>query len=708
MILIIRKAVLYKMALFVPLVLSVFLTATPVYSDTLPQKGEDDFFTMVPTGLMKSFQPALNSFHKGDVDRAIVATKKLAKKKELTETATYLLADFYLRLSDATGFSEGVALKRALDAFEDVLRKYPGTENADRTLLKRGNLYLGRKQYAEASGSFARVLSRHPQTPYAASAEVGLLQSFHGLRLWDQIARGYSLMAGFNPSLSNQQKAAYLYANALFELGKFSESYDRYRFADGLIQGSRAKRKDPDIYFHYGEAAYRSGHNDAAKAILQKVYKQFPDDNVAPMALALRSNILRVEGDAGAAQELTDRIYLMESDLPTAKIGKIIAATGRLASLNCPNPCESETIRQSIKHIETEAKSLFLDRPFSTTAQAAVLDGLLEMRRHISFETAETLYEQLIPILPARSPYLPYAESYLHQTVLEHYDLLSDPQQIVNLYHRFSRAFPPSKMNGEIGFKLAKSHMELGLLSDAIEYFRPIAANAKNPKSEEAFFNMGTLLAQMGRYPDAQNMLERFLAQYPKRTDVLSELGNVYDLQGKVNLAIHAYQKWLKLYPKDPDRKSVYSKLAGIYRVNKEIDNEIKVYLQWIGETEDPSERPYIGLADAYFAKKKYPNAIEYYQRALKIEKNKKEIDWANLRVGASYLAIGKKEDAGKVFQEVAKEAKTRIIKKTARERDAGLKQEKKFLREDAKAAPKKEAIKEDASVRQAKAKEER
>jgi tetratricopeptide (TPR) repeat protein len=676
------------MILFVPLLFFVlffvFFATTRSFSETpsVKVKGEDDLFSMIPTTLIKSFQPALKAYNKGDVDRAIVEAKELLKKKELTETATALLGDFYLRRWEGAGSGEGPELISALNALEDVTRQYGGTENADLALLKRGNLYLSKQQYGEAGGSFTRVVLRHPQTPYAATAQVGLLEATRGLRRWDQIIRWYPRLSTFNPSLYNQQRGAFVYANTLFELGRFSESYAKYQFADALIPNSAAKNQDPESLFHYGEAAYRSGHQDYAKAIFKNVYGQFPDHKVAPMAMAFTSNIMRLEGETGQAQELADRLYFRQLNTPTERVGKIIAATGRLASLTCKDPCKSETIQQSIKHIETESKLVLLERPFTTTTQAAILDALVQMRRYITFDTAEELYEEMIPIFPVQSPYLPFAKSYLDQTVLEHFKFLHDPQQVITLFHRFRRTFSPAEMNSETGFKLAKSHMDVGLLGDAIEYFKPISANVKNPMAEEAFYNMGLLLAQMGRYSEAQNMLERFLDRYPKRTDVLSTLGNAYDVQGKTDLAINAYKKWLGYYPKHADRKIVYPKLASAYRLKKELDNEINLYLQWIKETEAESERPYIGLADAYYEKKLYKTAIETYEKALKVEKDKKDIDWAKLRIGASYLALGKKDDAGKIFQEVAKEAKTPIIKKTANETDAGLQQEKKRLQE--------------------------
>ncbi len=666
--------------------LLLFAMTDPVYSKTPSVKGEDDLFSMVPTALKQSFQPALDAFQKGNVDRAISETKPLLKKKELTETATALLADFYLRRWEGAGSGEGPELIAALDALEDLLRQYPNTENADLALLKRGNLYLSKKQYSEAGGSFTRVVTRHPQTPYAASAQIGLMKAIRGLKRWDHMVQKHNEFRRFNPSVYNQQVEEFLYANTLFELGRFSESYARYQISDALIPGAAAKNQDPESYFHYGEAAYRSGHKEEAKAIFKAVYGQFPDDPVAPMAMAFSSNILRAEGAVGTAQELADRIYFMQTDRPTEKVAKIIAATGRLATLNCPNPCKSETINQSIKHIVNESKSVLLDRPFNTTTQAAILDGIVQMRRYITFDTAEELYEQMILIFPVQSPYLAFAKTSLNQTVLEHFTFLQDPQEVISLFHRFRRAFTPSEMNSETGFKLAKSHMDVGLLADAIEYFRPVAANVKNLKSEEAFYNMGLILAQMGRYAEAQNIMEGFLKQYPKRTDIFFPLGGVYDVQGKTDLAIKAYKKWLNDYPKHADRHLVYPKLASAYRIKKELDNEIALYLEWMKEPQEESERPYIGLADAYYEKKLYPKAIEAYEKAIKVEMDKKNIDWAKLRLGASYLALGKKDDAGKVFDAVAKEAKTPIIKKTAREADASLKQEKKVLEEGQRA----------------------
>jgi tetratricopeptide (TPR) repeat protein len=665
--------------------LLLFFVTEQVFAQTpsTKVKGENDLFSMVPTAHLKTFQPALDAYKRADVDRAIALTKPFLKKKELAETATALLADFYLRRWEGAGSGEGTALKEALDAVENLLIKYNNTENADLALLKRGNLYLSQKKYGEAGGSFTRVVLRHPDTPYAASAHIGFMEATRGLRRWDQIMKWHARLITFNPSLYNRQRGAFIYANTLFELGRFADAYERYQFADAIIPDSAAKNQNPESFFHYAEAAYRSGHTKEAKDLFKRVYGQFPDDPVAPMAMAFVSNALRLEGETSKAQELADRLYFKQTNTLTERVGKIIAATGRLASLNCPDPCKSNTIQQSIRHIEEESKAALLERPLTTTTQSAILDGLVQMRRYITFDKAEELYEQMVPITPMQSPYLPFIKSYLNQTVLEHFNFLHEPQAVITLFHRFRRSFSPSDMSGEIGFKLAKSHQDAGLLGDAIEYFRPIAANVKHPKSEEAFYNMGVLLAQMGRYPEAQNMMEGFLIKYPKRTDLLFPLGSVYDVQGKTDLAIGAYKKWLTEHKNHADRVLVYPKLASAYRLKKELDNEIGLYLQWIKDTDEASKRPYIRLGDAYYEKKLYQNAIETYQKGLKVAEDKKDIDWAKLRMGASYLALGKKDVAGEVFQEVAKEAKTPIIKKTAKERNAGLKQEKKLLQEE-------------------------
>ncbi|MEK7702630.1 MAG: tetratricopeptide repeat protein [Nitrospirota bacterium] len=647
------------------------------------QKWQEDLFTMVPTEHKKAFQPVLEIFNRGEVERAISETRTLAKKPALAETAAFLLTDFYLRRWETIG-GEGTELKEVFDTFELALRQHSRTENADRMLLKRGNVYLANEKYTESMGSFNRVLINSSQKKlYAATAQVGLLKAHKGLRRPDEILRGYPDLSGLNPSITSQQVGAFLYADALFEMGRFNEAYLRFQATVILLPGTLERMiKYPDLYFHYGEAAFRTGRSAEAKEIFHKLYKKYPDHQVAPMSIGFLSRIIRSEGDAKGAQSFADKLYLLDYTHPTARIGKIVAATGRLASMDCPEPCKSETIKQSIRHVEAESRSLFAERPFQTTAQIAVLDGLVEIRRHVSFETAEGLYEEMIPILPALSPYLPYAQSYLNQTVLEHLERISDAQEVIALYHRFRKAFHASIMRDAVGFKVAKSHMELGLLADAIEYFKPIAGNSGSPHAEEAFYYMGTLLAQMGRFPDAQNLLETFMAKYPKRKDVLLPIGDVYLAQEKIPKAVGAYAKWLDYHPKHDDRKVVYKKLAEIYRTKKETDNEIKIYQKWMAEEKEDKKRPYIGLSDAYFQKKNYTSAIEYYQRALKVEKEKKEVDWVKLRLGASFEAIGKKEEAEKMFKQVSKEAKTAIIKKTAQDKKATMSQEKKRLEE--------------------------
>ncbi|MEK7286217.1 MAG: tetratricopeptide repeat protein [Nitrospirota bacterium] len=646
-----------------------------------PKKWEEDLFTMIPTEHKKAFQPVLDIYQRGEVERAIAETKILAKNPTLSETATFLISDFYFRRWETVG-GEGEELKDSLNAFEMALRQYSGVENADRLLLKRGNLYLHLNKYIEASGSFNRVVVNSSQKKmYGASAQVGLMKSYRGLRRPDEVSRAYPYLADYNPSLTNQQIGAFLYADALFELGRFNDAHLRFQATKILLPGTDARMiKDPELFFHYGEAAYRTGHLKEAKEILQKLYKKYPDHFVSPIALSMLSNILRKEGDKEGAQVLADKIYLMASFHPTARIAKIVAATGRLTTMDCQNPCKSETIKQSIRHIDAEAKSLMLDRPFSTTAQIAILDGLIEMRRHVSFEMAEDLYEQMIPILPSLSPYLHHVQSYLHQTVLEHFDQIEDPQEVIALFHRFRKAFNVAKMREAVGFKIAKSHMELGLLADAIEYFKPISANTGSPHAQESFYYMGVLLAQMGRYPDAQNMLETFLTRYPNRKDVLLPLGDVYNAQKRIPLAIDAYQKWLTHHPKHDERKGVFKTLSDAYRAKKETDREIQIYHQWIAEEGAEAKRPYIRLADAYYQKKLYSKSIEYYQRALKTEKEKKDVDWVKLRLGASYEAIGDKSGAEKIFKLVSKEAKTAVIKNTAREKNATLKRENKAL----------------------------
>ncbi len=643
-----------------------------------PHEGMDEIFSIIPEKLMTAFKPITDAYLNEDLERAITETKRLMRQEgEVGEVAAFLLGDLYLKQG---GDGNKEAILRSIDALEEAIKKYPATENAAKTVLRQGRFYLDQKRYFAALDHF-RLLTQYPR--YAASAQVGIAQAFQGMGEWAKVVDAYLQFAMLHPSLEDQKIATFVYADALYQLGQFEEAYRQYKDAASRVPDYYLN--NPQSVFQYGESAYRTGAASEAAILYTIFYENHAKGQGAhlPVVLARLANKARIDGAAERTRMLSDAVYNMKRDDPGVREGKIILSTGRLAALSCPDPCSSEKVDQSLKHIEKESSRIFLEAaPPSITTQGAIVDWLIELQRTSHFDIAEEVHLKFLATLPLNSPFRATVESLLIQTILDHFESLEDPKKIVDLYRRFQRPFTPQKMAGKDGLKIANSYLKIGRLSEALHLFRPIAANVQSPESEEALYQVGLLLAQLGSYERAQDVLEEYRDRYPKQHAILTDLGEIYYRQGELQWAINTYQEWLRHNPQDPHRKQIYQKIADTYRAMKDVPNEIKTYQEWIKDIPGGSEHPYMELADAHYQQQQYKEAIESYRLALKFEEKQKNKDWASLRLAASYQALGQKEEREKIVQELRKNAKDPLIKQIASEQSYDLEEDKSTVKE--------------------------
>ncbi len=633
---------------------------------------DEALFLTIPGHLRESFKPAVSAYRDLNNKRAVSAIKRLMKEKgEVGQAAAFFLGDFYLFLAKKDGNKE--TMDEARRAFEKAIEQYPGAKNADKTLLTIGTIYLKQQRYYGALDRFKRILSEYPNSPYAASAQVGVAQAAQGFKKWDDVIAVYEGLESFHPSLADRQAAEFLYADALYQQGRFDAAYQQYKKAVALMPDYY--QTDTTSVFQYGESAHRTDRHAELLPILSLFYSSSLKDAAPslPLALARLSNIARQSGEIGEAEDLSNIVYTMKPDRPGVKEAKIIISTGKVAVLNCPTPCSSNAVTQSAKHITKEIDGLLREGPASTTAQGVIIDWLMQLKRSGNFAIAEEVNQKFLTILPPSSPHRAAMEGFQIQVVLEHFDSLEKPEEVVALYQTFRSVFPPERRRGPMGLKLAQSYLALGFPSYALDLFKPVAANTAIPEAEEALYQVGMILAKRAEYKKAQLELEAYQKRYPQNYRILAELAEVYDQQGKMDLAIDTYGKWLRHYPKDPGRNAVFQKLADAYSAKKDLKKEIAVYLEWIKEIPKEANRPYMGLADAYYNLHDYKNAVTYYDLALKTEKKGREIDWARLRLATAYRAMGDTKKGLKLIQEIAKNGKDPLIKQVAFEQEQVL-----------------------------------
>jgi TolA-binding protein len=78
-------------------------------------------------------------------------------------------------------------------------------------------------------------------------------------------------------------------------------------------------------------------------------------------------------------------------------------------------------------------------------------------------------------------------------------------------------------------------------------------------------------------------------------------------------------------------------------------------------------------LADLYYQQQRHKDAIRYFELALQFEKKRKEIDWALLRLANSYINDKQPAKGKAILQKLPKQAKDKLIKQIAAEKDLDL-----------------------------------
>ena len=165
----------------------------------------------------------------------------------------------------------------------------------------------------------------------------------------------------------------------------------------------------------------------------------------------------------------------------------------------------------------------------------------------------------------------------------------------------FERTLAVTRNNYTAHNNLATALDEAGRSSEAIEHYQKTLK--LNPNYVKARYNLGNAYQNLGKFDQAIEQWSRVLRLDPRNTGAHNNLGVVLARQGKYDQAIEHYQKVIQLAPGDTIAKNNLAKA-----VKKQRDKE-----QALGFYEQ---------ATVLAKESKFAEAIELYQKALKINPN--------------------------------------------------------------------------------------
>ena len=203
---------------------------------------------------------------------------------------------------------------------------------------------------------------------------------------------------------------------------------------------------------------------------------------------------------------------------------------------------------------------------------------------------------------------------------------------------------PPFRKQAKVLNLMGKCHQGLGSLEEAAACF--IQALKINPKFLKAFQNLAVVLESQGKLAEAQRYLEEAQHLSPLNPARLYHLGQLCLKNGDCEKAKHyLLESWLKGHIVPPDQRPEVAETflsAGLDQVAEEL------LLQAIEDT--PHEASlYNRLGVTLRRQKKHRQAMEYYQKALKLDPKNKEV---HFNLGVLYFDLKENGKALKAFQD--------------------------------------------------------
>ncbi len=164
------------------------------------------------------------------------------------------------------------------------------------------------------------------------------------------------------------------------------------------------------------------------------------------------------------------------------------------------------------------------------------------------------------------------------------------------------------------------------------------------------------------RYSAAEPILNQLILQNFKHPEIFHMLGTMYYDQGKFNKAIRSFRRALEIDPSFTDASvglSIILNDLGRYEEGRKVFEEAQVMLKRKSSQEDPyiNEKLSIKhdeLGELYFQYKRFPEALEQYQRSLALSQRKAEI---TMKIAECHMRMGDPQQAIEELRDLVKEA---------------------------------------------------
>ncbi|GIV62373.1 MAG: hypothetical protein KatS3mg044_1239 [Rhodothermaceae bacterium] len=462
-------------------------------------------------------------------------------------------------------FARG-SYREAINTLRDVVAQSPPPSEGARALYWMGESALNLDQPDEAIGYFQQVVDTYPATTMAPAALYAIAVTEIKRERYDRAVRALEHLATRYPHSPYTRDIELALAEVYYELGDYSRAINEIQQRLPDLTGSNRER----ALFLLAESYNQLRDSENAIIYYRRFTEGNPDSPYYRRALYGLAWNYHFEGAYQWAAETFDQVRSGADD-----------------------------------ELAAEA-----------TYYAAV-------NRYLTARPREAL--ALFQEVATRWPGHELADHALHEAGLIYYEL-REWAEANRMFGELIRSYPDSELLGEAYYQQGNTYIALGRFDEALQSFDQAVALDAAPASlkEEVVFQKAWLLYRSRHYEEAA---PAFMELYesnprgPKGDEALFWAAESFYQIGQVDRAIRLFQRYLQEYPGGRHLDAAHYALGWAYFKQNRYEEAIQSFERFLRYYQDDTGTvPYrtdalLRLADAYYALKRYPEAIRIYNQ---------------------------------------------------------------------------------------------
>ncbi|MCC6544163.1 MAG: tetratricopeptide repeat protein [Nitrospirae bacterium] len=630
----------------------------------------------------KEFVEALREFKKSNYKASLKQFEQLVinyPESEAASIASLYTGSIYHWFAIQDKNKDEKMLMSGIRSFQLGIRTCPLKEKGKipEMLLELGKTYLDLHMFAEAEGSFNRVVKEYPSTDYAENGQYLLAITNINKGAYNEALSDLNLLM-FKYKKGMERDRVFLTGKTLLSLNEFGDA--KKYFDEGVRKWPGYVKGNPKILHDYSECQFQNGEVVKAREGFITLYNLYPADEYAGFALKRAGETFALSGKKAMAEKVFldvinyfhDSNEAFESMLALGDIKFQVNSAGNNNAIS-PSKSAFTSYQDSLKYykdVETlSGNDLLINMSRLKRARVMEVQG--------KCQEAFDVYSELIghpdkSLSNEASVFLSTSIERIGTQIRDRLDR-GDKQGVLMLYHACYKNYLPHIKDEGLLMEIALMHEGLHLNKYAhMIYDRIIEINGS--RKEQALFNSGSLFGRTGEDRKSVDQLGRFISEYPKSGKVnearaMSGYG-LYNLKEYDKAGNHFYKVMRDAPYRYPD---VYLKLATILLNSAQNEDSIAVLRDMLGgvrkqANSDAISQGYILLGNAYYGMQRYQEAMDAYRAGIVDTNLKEDSDSVEFMIGDCLLRLGRSGEAKKVFSGLT-EGTNKLIKQASEER---------------------------------------